>query len=277
MTEISTYQRLHPHAYLEKFLAEDLRPDGRGVAEFRALQVTLGSISTAEGSALVRLGETTIVCGVKAEIAEPELDSPTHGFIVPNVEISAICSPKFKPGPPSEEAQVISEQIYQIINKCRMIDPESLCIQAGKAVWTIYVDAVCINFDGNAFDATLLAMCAALSNTRLPKATWNEDRQTTLCSRQDRASLNITKIPISATFGIFDSKHVLADPTSFEESLLDSTISVVLRGNDAISVSQHGPGATSSGDVSPVKRLAQCIEIAKERQRVVEEILSSSL
>lgn len=97
MTEISTYQRLHPHAYLEKFLAEDLRPDGRGVAEFRALQVTLGprmfshclsilrrligSISTAEGSALVRLGETTIVCGVKAEIAEPELDSPTHGFI----------------------------------------------------------------------------------------------------------------------------------------------------------------------------------------------------
>lgn len=46
-----------------------------------------------------------------------------------------------------------------------MIDPESLCIQAGKAVWTIYVDAVCINFDGNAFDATLLAMCAALSNS----------------------------------------------------------------------------------------------------------------
>lgn len=40
-----------------------------------------GSISTADGSALVRLGETTVVCGIKAEIAEPELDAPTTGFI----------------------------------------------------------------------------------------------------------------------------------------------------------------------------------------------------
>jgi len=41
----------------------------------------LGSITTADGSALVRMGNTTIVCGVKAEIAEPELDRPEHGFL----------------------------------------------------------------------------------------------------------------------------------------------------------------------------------------------------
>lgn len=46
-----------------------------------------------------------------------------------------------------------------------MLPLESLCIAAGKAVWTIYVDAVCINYDGNAFDATLLAMVAALKNS----------------------------------------------------------------------------------------------------------------
>ena len=40
-----------------------------------------GSISTAEGSSLVRLGDTTIVCGVKAEIAEPDLDAPEDGFL----------------------------------------------------------------------------------------------------------------------------------------------------------------------------------------------------
>ncbi|KAH7905246.1 hypothetical protein BJ138DRAFT_1017983, partial [Hygrophoropsis aurantiaca] len=39
-----------------------------------------GSISTADGSALVRMGNTTIVCGVKAEIAEPELDPPNDGL-----------------------------------------------------------------------------------------------------------------------------------------------------------------------------------------------------
>lgn len=41
----------------------------------------LGSIGTANGSALVRLGDTTIVCGVKAEIAEPDLDRPDEGWI----------------------------------------------------------------------------------------------------------------------------------------------------------------------------------------------------
>ena len=42
---------------------------------------SVGSISTAEGSALVRMGDTTVVCGVKAEIAEPELDRENEGFL----------------------------------------------------------------------------------------------------------------------------------------------------------------------------------------------------
>lgn len=42
---------------------------------------SVGSISTAEGSALVRMGATTVVCGVKAEIAEPELDRESEGFL----------------------------------------------------------------------------------------------------------------------------------------------------------------------------------------------------
>ena len=80
------FQRLHPRAYLERFLAEQVRPDGREAEEWRDLFVHVGSISTTDGSALVRLGETTIVCGSKAEIAEPDLEQPTEGFIGP-------CSP----------------------------------------------------------------------------------------------------------------------------------------------------------------------------------------
>jgi exosome complex RNA-binding protein Rrp42 (RNase PH superfamily) len=52
-----------------------------------------GSISTADGSALVRMGDTTIVCGVKAEIAEPELDRPEQGFLgdfsIPRIVVGA--------------------------------------------------------------------------------------------------------------------------------------------------------------------------------------------
>lgn len=80
----------------------------------------------------MRLGDTTVVCGVKAEIAEPELDSPQDGFFgvfinklcsvvgltdlsVPNVDLPAICSPKFRPGPPSDEAQVLSDRLNDIL------------------------------------------------------------------------------------------------------------------------------------------------------------------
>lgn len=75
------FQRLHPKAYLERFLAEQVRPDGRQPSDSRHLFLTVGSISTADGSALVRLGHTTIVCGIKAEIAEPDLERPTEGFL----------------------------------------------------------------------------------------------------------------------------------------------------------------------------------------------------
>ena len=66
---------------MERFLAEQVRPDGREAEEWRDIFVHVGSISTADGSAVVRLGETTIVCGVKAEIAEPDLEQPTEGFL----------------------------------------------------------------------------------------------------------------------------------------------------------------------------------------------------
>lgn len=45
------------------------------------MQLTSGSIGTAEGSALVRMGDTTIVCGIKAEIAEPSGAAPDEGFV----------------------------------------------------------------------------------------------------------------------------------------------------------------------------------------------------
>jgi exosome complex component RRP43 len=85
------------------------------------------------------MGNTTIVCGVKAEISEPELDRDGDGFLgiffwsprfyvhhfltrcslpgelVPNLDLPAMCSPKFKPGPPTEEAQVLSDRLNQVL------------------------------------------------------------------------------------------------------------------------------------------------------------------
>ncbi|KAG6844360.1 hypothetical protein H0H87_007541 [Tephrocybe sp. NHM501043] len=257
------FQRLHPRIYLERFLAENIRPDGRVLDTWRNVNVNVGSITTADGSALVRLGNTTVVCGVKAEIAEPELDREGEGFLVPNLDLPAMCSPKFKPGPPTEEAQVLSDRLNEALVASGILPLDSLCIYRGKAVWVLYVDATCINYDGNVFDATLLAMVAALKNTQLPKATFDEETNRTTCTRKTKLPLQIARTPLSMSFGVFDSTTLLADPTSFEEPLLDTTISVVLDASsgDLISATQLGIDTTPTQDI-----LGSCVTAASKRR-----------
>ena len=43
-----------------------MRPDGRSLQEFRPVSINVGSIKTAEGSAIVKIGNTVVVCGIKA-------------------------------------------------------------------------------------------------------------------------------------------------------------------------------------------------------------------
>jgi exosome complex component RRP43 len=258
----SIFQRLHPRAYFERFVSEKVRPDGREFDEWRDVSVNVGSISTANGSALVRMGDTTIVCGVKAEIAEPELDRPGEGYLVPNIDLPAICSPKFKSGPPAEEAQVLSDRLNDALIASGVVSLSSLCIHPGKAVWVLYVDATCINYNGNAFDATLIAMVAALKNTRLPEARFDEESGRTVCSGKIKVPLQIARAPVSMSFGIFDSTYILVDPTSFEEPLLDTTLSVVVdEKSNLISITQLGLGVVGSADT-----LTECIVAAKKRR-----------
>jgi exosome complex component RRP43 len=246
---------------LERFLAEQVRPDGREAEEWRDLSVHVGSISTADGSALVRLGETTIVCGVKAEIAEPDLEQPNEGFIVPNIDLPALCAPRFKPGPPSEEAQVLSDRLASTITAAGVLPLSALCIHSERAAWVLYIDATCINYDGNAFDAALIAMVAALKNTTLPKATFDEETGRTTCSRKIREALPLKRLPISYSFGIFDGSTVLADPTAFEEPLLDTSISIVLdEDGSLLSAGQLG--------IADKNKMAACLAAAKERHEV---------
>ncbi len=41
----AVFQRLHPRVYLERYIAEDIRPDGRAFWEFRDVDVNVGGLS----------------------------------------------------------------------------------------------------------------------------------------------------------------------------------------------------------------------------------------
>lgn len=246
----TTFKRLHPQAYLGRFLASAVREDGRSLMSFRETSVSLGSITTADGSAFVRMGSTSCIAAVKAEIAPPQLARPAEGYLVPNVELAAVCGSKFKAGAPGVEAQVLTDRVLTFLTSADLFPPTTtttqasetasesatatatataagLCIQPGKAVWCLYLDISFICFDGNAFDAAILAAVGALLNTTLPQTSFDHDSEQVICSSQaPRTALGLANVPLSASFSIFENAFLLSDPNAFEAALSDSHCTV---------------------------------------------------
>jgi exosome complex component RRP43 len=64
--------------------------------------------------------------------------------------------------------------------------------------------------------------------------------------------------------------HILADPTSFEEPLLDTTLSIIIDEYDqVVSVSQLGLGSAGSQDA-----LLSCISAAKVRRKELAKLIN---
>jgi exosome complex component RRP43 len=66
MTEQELYKKIHPNKYLRNYLEKDVRPDSRKLLEWRPVIINTNSLSSCEGSALVKIGNTSIMCGIKA-------------------------------------------------------------------------------------------------------------------------------------------------------------------------------------------------------------------
>ncbi|XP_057563065.1 exosome complex component RRP43 isoform X3 [Hippopotamus amphibius kiboko] len=222
------FRTVEPLEYYRRFLKENCRPDGRELGEFRTTTVNVGSIGTADGSALVKLGNTTVICGIKAEFGAPPTDAPDKGYVVPNVDLSPLCSWRFRSGPPGEEAQVASQFIADVIENSQIIHKEDLCICPGKLAWVLYCDLICLNHDGNILDACTFALLAALKNVQLPEVTINEETALAEVNLKKKSYLNIRTHPVATSFAVFDDTLLIVDPTEEEEHLATGTLTVVM-------------------------------------------------
>ncbi|KAF9113973.1 Exosome complex component RRP43 [Mortierella sp. AM989] len=270
----STFQKLHPAEFFRNFISQGVRPDGRLLSSFRPTTVHYGVITTANGSAMVRIGGTTVVCGVKAEVAEPKLDAPDQGYLVPNVDLSPICSSTFRPGPPSEQAQVVSESINRILKESKVLDLKDLCIEEGKAVWALWIDVVCISYDGNIHDAALAAVVAALKNVHIRTPTYEEGVVKVSggegINDDNSFKLKLARTPLSTSFVLFDtSLTLLADPNFAEESISQGQITVTIDEQGQLcGVSKVGAASSSQ------TLLKQCVESARKRNEELRAIMN---
>ena len=68
---MDAFRKIYPEEYYRKFLEQNVRPDGRGLTAVRKTVITLGSLNqSADGSAFVKVGSTTCVCGIRTEIGQ---------------------------------------------------------------------------------------------------------------------------------------------------------------------------------------------------------------
>ncbi|NXI16313.1 EXOS8 protein, partial [Irena cyanogastra] len=272
------FRTVEPLEYYRRFLKENCRPDGRELGEFRTTTVNIGkclcSITTADGSALVKLGNTTVICGIKAELAAPAVDSANKGYIVPNVELPSLCAERFRSGPPGEEAQAASQFIADVIENSQMIVKEDLCIANGKLAWVLYCDIICLDYDGNLLDASVFALLAALKNVQLPLVTINEETGLSEVNLKQKSPLIIRKHPVASSFAVFDDTLLIVDPTAEEEDLATGTVTIVTDEEGRL-CSVHKPGGSPLTGAKLQDCVTRAITRHKEVKKLIDKVIKS--
>lgn len=311
----ATFAKLTPGPFLLAHLKQDTptRPSGRTPDEFRQPSINTGSLTNSDGSAVVRVGDTAIVCGVRAEILlasdiphppRKDLDADDTvaelGLLVPNFELSTGCSPAHLPGnPPSTLAQALSYRLLSLLHTSHLVQPTDLKIQytepatdeeipdegpqvVTKAYWTLYIDILCIALDGNPFDAAWSAVLAALQNTALPNAWWDPDREQILCSPEpaEAHKLRFNELPISSTFAVFSMESPMKRPDQAQHWVLadpDGFEEDVCK--ESLTIVVNGKGGIlkiekSGGAFLGREAMKRCGHIAEQRWKAWNEVLS---
>ncbi|KAL9255668.1 Exosome complex component RRP43-like protein [Drosera capensis] len=276
--EVDAYRRLFPLQFYEQCLAKSIRPDARQLNKARDATLALGAVASADGSALAKIGGTSMLAAVKMEVMSPTVESPDEGNIAIEFHMPPICSPLVRPGRPAEAAPVISKHSGSV-------DLKELCLVRGKAAWMVYLDIYCLNADGALFDAALLSAVGALSHLQIPVVSLNDEGRVVIVSEdkkegkletepinKGKGKLNLTNIPFSLTC-ILHKNLVLPDPTADEESLIETSLTVVLNSAGQL-VSFYKPG----GPVLAYESAAwNCIALTRQRVEELQGTLNEAI
>lgn len=292
----AVFQRLYPAEYYARFLAEGFRPDGRPPGRPRPISIGLGSITTADASALVKVGSATALACIKVQVMVPEESSPGEGQLVTTVEFTPMASPDIRPGRPPPAAQVLNCQLDAVLQNS--IDNKQLCIADGKAAWLAYLDIYILDADGSLLDVSLLAAVAALQSLQLPRVAVNDEGAVVPCpdgitiqpeggsggtggaavpdASHDRLSrcgrVVVKEVPIALSLG-WHGTTCIVDPSAAETKLLTSVATIVLDAEGCL-LGLHKLGGEALVSAAQIQ---DCIAHARLRYKEAAQLLASTL
>jgi len=248
--------------HILKYLGKGLRYDGRKINDFRDVKIETGVTGSAEGSALVTIGGTRVMAGVKVGIDKPYPDTPDKGNLMVNAELRPMANPKFESGPPKDQAIELARVTDRGIRESDAIDVKDLVITAGEAVWTVIIDIVAINDEGNLFDAAGIAAMAALKTAKFPGVT--ENNKPDYDNRTDKPiPLKHEPVPITV---LRVGTHLICDPLSVEEAASDARLTVAVMEDGSLAALQKGGQGAFT-----IEEIDQIVALAQEKSKMLRE------
>ena len=250
---------------ITKLLVQDKRLDGRGLTDYREIKVETGLIEKADGSALVSLGNTKVLVGIKVDVGEPYPDTPDEGVQTVNAELVPLASPVFEPGPPKEDAIELARVVDRGIRESKAIDVKKLCIIPGKKVYIVFIDVYVLDHDGNMIDASAMASIVALAVSKIPVYEVNKNGELEITTK--KKSLPLKDYPIAVTIAKIEDSF-LVDPSLEEENMMDTRLTISLNNNNDICAMQKGGIGTLKKN-----EILDATAIARKKAKEIRKIL----
>lgn len=243
--------------YIAALAAKGVRADKRQPFEYRKIEIQHSPFSKPEGSAIVKIGNSTVLAGIKLGVGVPFPDSPNEGVLIANAEFSPVASPEFEVGPPEEDAIELARIVDRGIRESHAIDMEKLCITAGEKVWMMNVDIHILNHDGNLIDASVLAATAALMNAKMPEYDGEKINYDV-----KKKKLPLKWKPVAVTFAKIGNA-IIVDPTFEESKVLDAGLTVSTKDDGNIcSIQKSGSAGFTREEIDML--LGKAVEMGKE-------------
>ncbi len=230
---------------MNKTLANGIRFDERGFEEVRPIDVQTGVITTAEGSAVAKIGKSAVLVAVKFDVVKPFPDRPTEGVMMMNAELLPTASPTFETGPPNENSIELARVVDRGLRSAEIVDVKSFFIEEDK-VLGMFLDIYVLNHAGNLTDTAALAASAALLDTKMPKI---EDGK--IVRGESTGPLNPKALPIATTF-VKIGENWLVDPSRDEERVAETSITITTTKDHVCSVQKRNGALTKDEFLSNI-------------------------
>ncbi|HDM35840.1 MAG TPA: exosome complex protein Rrp42 [Candidatus Syntrophoarchaeum butanivorans] len=233
------------------------REDGRAFDEYRKISIETGVFERAEGSAMVKIGDSMVAVGVKMQPGEPFPDTPDVGVIITNAELIPLASPTFEAGPPGEDAVELARVVDRGVRESGAIDLKKLCLVEGEKVWLIFIDIHILDHGGNLIDASALGAIAALLTTTIPNRRYG--------IAEEDEPLPVKDMPVSVTMIEFEG-NLLVDPDYLEESVASAQLTVISNSDGSLS----GIQKLGSGPMR-VELVEEAVKLGIEKGKEIRE------